>query len=254
MQTELLADIDHSCVPRGEYDIRNEDCLKVMDGLSDNSIDLLLTDPPYNLGKFMKERNAGVFRMRDNHFVASGWDDVEYSKWVEQMDSFFTEAYRVTKKKGAIIVLMSLMKLETIISLANKAGFYYKTVGIWHKTNPMPRNMKITFVNSTEAWVYFIKDGASGTFNNNGKMFHDHIETGLTPMSEKRFGKHPTQKPLKLLNTFVELLSNPGETVLDPFMGSGSTGVSSVSLGRKFIGTELNTEYFNIAQQRLESI
>lgn len=234
--------------------IYNDDCLEVMREIETSSVNLLLTDPPYNLGKFMKSRNAGIFRMRDNHFVASGWDDLEYTEWTEQMSQFFNQSYRVLKKGGALVVFMSLMKLETIISLAMEAGFYYKTVGIWHKTNPMPRNMNITFVNSTEAWVYFLKDAASGTFNNDGKMIHDHLETSITPMSEKKYGKHPTQKPLKLLENLVSVLSNPNDVVLDPFMGSGSTGVAALKQGRKFIGVELDKNYFEITQKRLAEV
>lgn len=232
--------------------IRNDNCLNLYNEISDNSVDLILTDPPYNLGQFMKSRNAGLFRMRDNHFVASGWDDLEYLDWVRQMRSFLNESFRVLKPKGSIILFMSLIKLETIINLAVDSGFYYKTTGIWHKTNPMPRNMNLTFVNSTEAWLYFVKEGATGTFNNNGKLLHDHIETALTPMSEKKHGKHPTQKPLKLMEKFVKTLSNPCDIILDPFMGSGSTGVATIKHKRKFLGSELDQNYFKIASKRIE--
>jgi DNA modification methylase len=80
---------------------------------------------------------------------------------------------------------MSIIKVESIINLAEKYGFYYKTTGIWHKTNPMPRNMNLHFVNSTEAWIYFINNGTTGTFNNKGKLFHDFFETSITPKNEK---------------------------------------------------------------------
>ena len=92
------------------------------------------------------------------------------------------------------MLFMSLIKLETIIAMAQKHKFYYKTTGIWHKTNPMPRNKDIHFINSTEAWVYFIYCGTSGTFNNQGKTIHDYVETSVTPIGEKRFGKIPNSK------------------------------------------------------------
>lgn len=254
LERHLALDIEKIYEDKGFFTIHNTNCLKMMSKINDNSVDLILTDPPYNLGQFMKSRNAGVFRMRDNHFVSSGWDDLEYDEWARQMENFFSESYRVMKKKSALVVFMSLMKLETIIILAAKAGFYYKTVGIWHKSNPIPRNMHIHFVNSTEAWVYFLKDGTSGTFNNENKVVHDYFETSVTPMSEKKHGKHPTQKPVKLLGHFISLLSNPGEVVLDPFMGSGSTGVSCLQLGRQFIGSEVDNKYFEITKKRLEEI
>ena len=68
-------------------------------------------------------------------------------------------------------------------NLAEKYGFYYKTTGIWHKTNPMPRNMNIHFVNSTECWIYFIHNATSGTFNNRGQVLHDYLESSVCPMS-----------------------------------------------------------------------
>lgn len=86
-------------------------------------------------------------------------------------------------------------------------------------------------------------------FNNKGKAVHDFFETSVTPAGEKKFGKHPTQKPVALLETFVELLSNEGEVVFDPFMGSGSTGVAALKHNRKFIGVDLNNEYCEIAEK-----
>src|SRR3712207_9112883 len=92
-------------------------------------------------------------------------------------------------------MFMSLIKVETIIKLAEKNKFYYKTTGIWHKTNPMPRNMNLHFINSVEGWVYFTNITKTGTFNNNGTAIHDYIESSVTPKNEKIYGGHPTQKP-----------------------------------------------------------
>ncbi len=231
--------------------ITENDCLNAMERIETESVDLILTDPPYNLGQFMHERNVGIKRYRDNHFAFSTWDDLDYKEWLSSMDGFLSESSRVLKKKGALLLFMSLIKLETIISLAQKHGFYYKTTGVWHKTNPMPRNKDIHFVNSTEAWVYFIFKGTSGTFNNKGKLIHDFYETSVTPLGEKKFGKHPTQKPLSIVTWFVELLTSDNEVVLDPFMGSGTTGVVCERLKRFCYGIEVNGEYVDIAQKRI---
>ncbi|HFI0541888.1 DNA-methyltransferase [Streptococcus suis] len=225
-----------------------------MKNINSGSVDLILTDPPYNLGVFMKNRDTNLHKMRDNFFGAAGWDDMEYDDWIESMDSFFNESSRIMKKGGSMIMFMSLIKIETIIQLATKHGFYYKTTGIWHKTNPMPRNMNLHFVNSTEAWLYFTYRTRTGTFNNEGKLFHDFIETSLVTKNEKIFGKHPTQKPIQLISHFVELLSNSGDLIVDPFMGSGTTGVVAKSLGRNFIGIELSEEYFDISSKRIEEL
>jgi len=237
-----------------QYKIFNCSCMEAMEQLDDGSVDLILTDPPYNLGKFMKDRATNLKRMRSNYFGAAGWDDLEFSDWANSMDEFFAEASRIIRKGGSMIVFMAIIKVETIIQLATKHGFYYKTTGIWHKTNPMPRNMNLHFINSTEAWVYFTYGTKTGTFNNAGKAVHDFFETSVTPAGERTFGKHPTQKPVLLLSQMVNLLSNEGDVVFDPFMGSGSTGVAAVSNGRSFIGSEINSEYCDISRARLERV
>lgn len=232
-------------------DLYNENCIKVMDRLDSESVDLILTDPPYNLGNFMKNRDTNLGKMRENFFADAGWDNLELSEWIKSMDDFFDKASKVIKIGGSVIMFMSILKVETMIKIAENHGFYYKTTGIWHKTNPMPRNMNLHFVNSTEAWIYFIYKKRTGTFNNDGAMYHDFIETSVTSNGERKYGKHPTQKPETLMIHFIDLLSNPGEVVLDPFMGSGTTGVAAKKLSRNFIGIEIDNSYFKMAKARI---
>ena len=232
----------------------NEDCIRSMKRLTNGSIDLILTDPPYNLGNFMKGRDTNLKKMRDNFFGAAGWDNLSFEDWERSMESFFEESVRILKKGGAMIVFMSIIKVESIIKIAERHGLYYKTTGIWHKLNPMPRNMNLHFVNSTEAWVYFTYKKKTSTFNNNGKVLHDFIETGVAANGERKFGKHPTQKPVQLMEFFVKVLTNDGETVLDPFMGSGSVGVAAKLNNRNFIGVEIDEDYFQIATRRIQEV
>jgi site-specific DNA-methyltransferase (adenine-specific) len=230
------------------------DSLEIIKDISDNSVDLILTDPPYNLGKFMKERDTNMGKLRENHFSATDWDHIDYEQWVENMDIFLKNASRVIKKGGSMIVFMSLMKAETIIKLAEKHKFYYKTTGIWHKKNPLPRNMNLHFVNSTEGWIYFTHIKKTGIFNNNGKMEHDFIESGLTPGSEKKYGGHPTQKPEAIIEHFIKLLTNEGDVILDPFMGSGTTGKVAGNLKRKFLGIEISDKYYEVSKNRINEL
>lgn len=237
-----------------DYTIYQGSCIDAMSSMPSRSVDLILTDPPYNLGKFMKDRATNLKRMRENYFGAAGWDDLDFNTWVESMDAFFADASRVIKVGGSMVVFMAIIKVETVIRLAEKHGFYYKTTGIWHKTNPMPRNMNLHFINSTESWVYFTYKTRTGTFNNEGRAVHDFFETSVTPAGERTFGKHPTQKPVSLLSDLILLLSNEGDTVFDPFMGSGSTGVAALLHHRHFVGVDINEEYCNISRLRLERV
>lgn len=235
------------------YRIINADCLDAFKQIEDDSVNLILTDPPYNLGLFMKNRATNLKAMRPNFFGAAGWDDLDFEEWKQSMDKMFEECARISRAGTSMIMFMSIIKVESIINIAEKHGFYYKTTGIWHKQNPMPRNMNLHFINSTEAWIYFIYKKRTSTFNNNGKVVHDFFETSVISAGEKKFGKHPTQKPVVLLEKFVKLLSNEGDVVFDPFMGSGSTGVAALKHKRRFIGVELNSEYCKIAEKRLET-
>ena len=232
----------------------NNDCLSQLKEIEENSIDLIITDPPYNLAKFMKGRQTNLKKMRSNFFGDAGWDDDDYDVWINHMDEFFTQASRVLKKKGSLILFMSIIKVESLIRLAEKHKFYYKTTGIWHKTNPMPRNMNLHFINSTEAWIYFVNDSKTGTFNNNGKAIHDFIETSLTPANEKKFGKHPTQKPLEILDKIILASTKENDLILDPFCGSSTTGISAVRLNRRYIGIDNEKEYIELSKRRYKEI
>lgn len=233
------------------------DCLKEMRKIPDKSVHLILTDPPYGVGNFMKERNVGIHRLkgRDN-FVLDGWDNAEEREFETLMANFLKEAYRVLIPQGALVLFTSFQKVPMIQTHATETGFYYKTTGVWHRTNPMPRNMNLQFINSCDPWMYFLKTSKSsrksGTFNNRGEAVHDCISCAVVPQSEKEISNHPTQKPEMLMRKFVELLSNAGEMVLDPFMGGGTTGVACIHARRNFIGIELNAEYFDRAKERLE--
>ena len=244
-----LNDVVHNAL------IFNGDCINVMSSeIADNSIDCILTDPPYNLGNYMHERNTNMVKMRRNSFAYAGWDNMDYQDWATQMRNFFNQCYRVLKKRGTMIVFMSIIKVESIVKIAQDAGFYYKTTGIWHKTNPMPRNMKIQFVTSNECWMYFVKGATTGTFNSDDKVKHDFIESSVCPNSEKKYGKHPTQKPLKIIKELLECVTNPGDIVLDPFVGSGTTCIASAQLNRKSIGIDLDKTYCEISKLRLNNL
>ena len=234
--------------------ILNGDCINIMRSIPDQSIDCIITDPPYNLGLFMHNRNTNLAKMRQNQFAYAGWDNLDYKEWKKSMMKFLLQCKRVLKKRGTLIIFMAIIKVADIIQLAEKVGFYYKTTGVWHKTNPMPRNMNIQLVNSTECWLYFINGHTSGTFNNEGKVKHDFLESSVCPISEKKHGKHPTQKPLSILKELIQSVTNPGEIVLDPFMGSGSTCVAAALLGRRYFGIELDKDYYEIAKARIKEI
>lgn len=105
-----------------EVKIYNQDCIAAMNNIDADSVDLIVTDPPYNLGNFMKNRDTNLHKMRDNFFATAGWDNMGFDEWTKSMDDFFAAAARVMKKGGSVIVFMAIIKVETIIQLAEKHG------------------------------------------------------------------------------------------------------------------------------------
>ena len=230
------------------------DCLKVMKQLPDSCVDCIITDPPYNLGQFMHDRNTNLVKMRANQFAYAGWDNLDYKEWRLSMKKFLVECSRVLKKGGTLIVFMAVIKVSDIVNLSQGTKLYYKTTGVWHKTNPMPRNMNIHFVNSTESWIYFVNSDTSGTFNNEGKVVHDFLESSVCPLSEKKHGKHPTQKPLPLLARIILASTQENDWILDPFTGSSTTGIAASLLNRRFLGLDQEESFLEISKKRREEI
>lgn len=215
----------------------NGDCLEVMKGIPDGSVDLVLTDPPYNIA-------------RDNNFHTMGRAGIDFGEWDKGFDlfSYIDEVYRVLDKNGSFIVFNDWKNLGDIAKYAENLGFVTKDMIRLEKSNPMPRNRDRRYITDYECAIWFTMPKAKWVFNRQDdkyqrpKFVHS-IDKGL----------HPTQKSLKLMEELVKIHSNEGQSVLDCFMGSGTTGVACKSLNRNFIGIELDEKYFNIAKERIES-
>lgn len=231
--------------------IYNTDWRELKGQLAQNPVDAILTDPPYGLEEFAKGRNHGRSRLGRANFVDDGWDKEAETR--EAVYDMLNAAPRMLKKGGNLFSFCSFELLGEMVKQAPKP-LYYKTYGVWHKKNPIPINMKIRFVGSLESWVHWVNGQRTGTFNAEGKPVHNFIETGLTPKSEKKHGKHSTQKPLSVMNWATCLLTNPDDVILDPFAGSGSTLIAAKLNGRKSIGIELDESYCEIAAKRAEEI
>ena len=218
-----------------EIDLRLGDCLEVMKIISDKSIDLCLTDPPYNIAK-------------DNNFATMGRAGIDFGEWDKGFDlfSYIDQVSRILKKDGSFVVFNAWRNLGAIADYAEKQGFDTKDIIRLEKSNPMPRNRDRRYITDYECAIWFVKKGAKWTFNRQDSKYQRpkfvaSIESGL----------HPTQKNLGLMEELVKIHSNQEDTVIDPFMGSGTTGLACKNLGRKFIGIEKQPNYFEIAKKRI---
>lgn len=155
---------------------------------------------------------------------------------------------------GGIVIFNSWENIGDIAKELRKHDCEPKDVIRLIKKNPMPRNRDRRFIVDYEFAVWAVKNGDKWTFNRIDEKFErPEILCSVTPKSEKVFGNHPTQKPLYSMEWLINRLSNKNDIVLDCFMGSGTTGVACLNTNRRFIGIELDENYYNIAKQRIEN-
>lgn len=214
------------------------DCLEEMRKLPSGSIELVLTDPPYNIA-------------RDNNFATMGRAGIDFGEWDKDADifSYITEASRVIKAGGSFIVFNAWKNLGNIAKEATRVGFETKDMLRLEKSNPMPRNRDRRYITDFECAFWFTKPKAKWTFNRQDPMYQ---RPKFVKSIEKGF--HPTQKNLSLMEDLLLIHSNDGDTVLDCFMGSGTTGVACKNLNRNFIGIELDKGYYDIAVERINGL
>ena len=225
------------------YTLKTIDYQKLLSSISENSVDLILTDPPYTISRktgFQSIGKNGIER-----FAVS----MDFGKWDHKeidLNILAKESFNALKEGGTIIVFYDLWKITKVYEAFKEAGFKMIRLIIWEKTNPVPLNSTRNYLsNSREVAVLGVK-GGKPTFN--GK-YHN----GVYPMPihrEKRF--HPTQKPIKLMEALIETHSNPKDLIVDPFMGAGTTGLAAIKLKRKFIGGDIDNKYKVIARRLLE--
>lgn len=218
----------------------NGDCLELLKGIPDESIDLLLTDIPFNISR------ANNFKtMKDR----TGRNGIDFGEWDKDFDESCLAEFVPKIKKGGSIVVFHAFEQFDLVRTALK-GVQLKDKLVWQKTNPMPRNRDRRYIGNIEMFTWYVKDGGKWTFNRQSPTYDGSV---LSYPSESGGGfkrYHPCQKNVKMLEEIIQRHSNPGETVFDPFMGSGSTGVACINTNRKFIGIEIDESYFDTAVER----
>ncbi len=250
-------------LPRNE--ILGGDCIEVMRSLPAGSVDLIFADPPYNL------QLKGELHRPDNSRVDAVDDDWDRFESLAVYDTFtrawLAEARRLLKPDGAIWVIGSYHNIFRVGAALQDAGFWILNDVIWRKANPMPnfRGKRLTNAHETMIWASRAEN-AKYTFNyealkalNEGVQMRSDwvlpICTGHERLKDAAGAKaHPTQKPEALLHRVLVGTTNPGDVVLDPFFGTGTTGAVAKMLGRAFVGIERDEGYRALAAKRLEKV
>lgn len=244
------------------------DSISIMQDLPENHFDMIFADPPYNLSNGGFTVHAGK-RVNVNK---GKWDE---SKGFEEdfhfHEKWINEVRRILKPHGTIWISGTYHSIYQCGFALQKLGYHILNDISWFKPNASPNLSGRYFTASHESLIWARKDKkAKHTFNyqdmkngmwhlsdfikKEGKQMRSVWSIGTPKAEEKKFGKHPTQKPLALLNRIILASTNVGDVILDPFTGSSTTGISAVKHGRKFIGIDTEENYLKLSIKRFEDL
>ena len=241
------------------FKIINDDSFKVLKQFKPKTFDMIFADPPYFLSNDGITCNAGKM-------VSVNKGDWDKELTLKEKHSFnkkwIKECYRILKDDGTIWISGTLHNIYSIGMALEENNFKILNNITWQKTNPPPNLACKTFTHSTETILWARKNikNIKHKFNykimkklNNNKQMKDVWTTSITKPSEKTQGKHPTQKPLEILERIILASTNENDLILDPFNGSGTTGIAATKLNRNYIGIELNKEYCDLSIRRYKA-
>ena len=230
-------------------EIHCKDNLDYLRELPDACVDLVVTDPPYNVSV------QGDFKFNGKEIKK------DFGQWDYNFDPepVLRELKRVLKPNGQIYIFCATKQISEYMTILFR-DWYFRQILVWYRRNPCPRLSKTNFLFAADYIMYGINEKLSlskVTFNFTTQTdMHNVIITNALQGKERlrnpdNKSLHPTQKPLEVLRKLIAVSSNPGDIVLDPFMGVGSTAVAAKQLGRNFLGCEINQLYVDAANLRL---
>ena len=295
----------------------NGDCTVVADQITDNSVDFLLTDPPYNISNDgakpewidpeTGENKNTIHSQRFDENFESNWDSVTHEEFIQQMQSWSEMWFKKLRKGAAFAVFISDQYISYLWKIMEQTGFEPKRIFTWKKPAAVPFNRRVNPVSGCEYVLWGIKPGGKRTFNASAvegtmveryaradkissimyRMIKDNTDKSLDTVftealkeskkmleRQKRSGDviecvipntitysgglgkdkiHPTQKPVEVLRYFVELCTDPGDTVMDTFAGSGSTGMACKDAGRKYVLIERDPKMFALMKKKFDT-
>lgn len=233
--------------------IANTDAISFVSSLKNGSVDAFVTDPPYAISRDTNFQSGDTTGRDTDRFRVSldfgEWDTVDQDYFM----ALFSEMYKKLRKGGTVVMFYDLWKIQELKLWLESAGFSMFRMIEWVKTNPVPINRKRLYLsNSREVAIVCVK-GGKPTYNmhwlktnEKGESAYGNQDKGIFnyPIAHRKGRFHPTEKPEELIRELIEIHSNPGDVIVDPFLGSGTTAVAAKACGRAFGGCELSTEYF----------
>ena len=243
--------------PEQSVKLLKGDCIEILNQARENSVDMIFADPPYFLS------NGGI-TCHAGKMVSVNKGKWDKSRGVEENHKFTLEwlkaCQRVLKPNGTIWVSGTTHIIYSVGFAMQELGYKVLNDIIWYKRNAPPNLSCRYFTHSTEIVLWAAKNQKSKhCFNyplmkkmNQGKQMRNVWEISAPSAEEKKFGKHPTQKPVELLSRIILASTKENDLVLDPFCGSSATGVAAALLNRKYVGIDLEEEYLQLSKKRLE--
>src|SRR3990170_4777224 len=233
------------------------DCVGILNQARENSVDVIFADPPYFLS------NGGI-TCHAGKMVSVNKGKWDKSRGVKENHQFtlnwLRACQRVLKPDGTIWVSGTTHIIYSVGYAMQELGYKILNDIVWYKRNAPPNLSCRYFTHSTEIVLWAAKNEKSKHYfdyqlmkkMNQGKQMRNVWEISAPPAEEKKFGKHPTQKPIELLKRIILASTKEGDLVLDPFCGSSTTGVAAVMLNRKYVGIDLEEEYLHLSKKRLD--
>ena len=253
------------------FNLFKGDSFEVLKTLKSKSVDFVFADPPY----FLSSNGVTCHSGKQVSVNKGTWDTTKsiedkldfHRRWISLCKTLL-------KDDGTIMISSTLHSVYAIGVALEMEGFSIINNVIWRKTNPAPNLACRCFTHSTETIIWarkVLRNNKKGNHyfdyetmksENNGKQMKDFwefqdvevFESSTTKASEKKQGKHPTQKPIALLERLIKCATRENDLILDPFNGSGTTGIVAKKLNRKYIGIELNEEYLELTKRRFKEL
>lgn len=227
--------------------IHNIDCFVGIKDIEDKSIDMILTDPPYEISRSSNFANGKPSGRNVDRFRIS----IDFGDWDQNgsfdIKQFVSDSYRVLKDGGYFVCFYDIWKITELANALTECGFKQLRFIEWVKTNPVPINSKVNYLTNAREIALCATKGSNCVFNSeydNGVYSY--------PICHDKDRFHPTQKPIELIKDIIKKHTNEGDIVLDACAGSGTTGVASLKTNRHFICFELNEEYYKQASKRIK--
>ena len=256
------------------YDyISNSDCIEGMKAMPSNCVDIIIADPPYNLSKsgdWKWDNSVSLSGMGGNWNITNeNWDNMSLEDYFNFSIAWLTEGKRILKPTGSMWIFGTYHNIGIINIVCQMLGIEIINEVIWYKKNAFPNlsGRRLTASHETILWAHSGGKKRNYYFDyeysKNGEFAGDELKSPGKQMrtvwdlsnnkkpDELKYGKHPTQKPIKVLSRMIKLSSRPGDIMLTPFAGAGSECVAAKMTGRHYIGFETEEEYCKISEERL---